>query len=117
MISLRSKAISEVEAATPITCESFHRGDLQKERAVSSQCPRIIKYASPASSHCSGQILTEDLSQTYCQHVVNGYTIRFHVWHYSGVSLESPLPGPSEKATKVFTVPFVVCWLQHGIEA
>lgn len=51
VVSLRSKAISEVEAATPITCESFRRGDLQKERAVSSQYPRIIKYASLASSY------------------------------------------------------------------
>ena len=90
---LRSKAISEVEEATPLTWEPYHRADVKKKRLRST-----LRTLAQIQLSTQSPVLTAKIFgrlQTYCQHAGNGYAIICCDWHHSGVSRESELPGSS----------------------
>lgn len=116
-ILFRNKTISEVEVVIPLPCKPYHRGDVKK----SGQCSQTLRTLVQIQLATQPPLLTANTlgssSQTCCQHVGNGDAIICCVWHHSGVSWETELPGPSEAATEEFTVPFGARWLQHAIKA
>lgn len=113
VIPLGSKAISEIEAATPLTCESFHRGELKKERAVCTQYPGTIQYASLATPTANCKYLQE----TWVRHTANTWAMAMQLDFVSGTIQGSSWrvnPGSSEKTRSCV---HYALWLQHGIKA